>query len=118
MALARAWQQRLAVPLAWWQKRWVTATARRCQRAAKVQCMDGDLDLATPASGIRGTMLCQGEAPNRKTLRIKARLLKAEAFPTTLKQSTLWRRTRWLTLRRQIRQRPVFSHRKRPHGDK
>ena len=37
MALARAWQQRLAVPLAWWQKRWVIATARRCQRAAKVQ---------------------------------------------------------------------------------
>jgi hypothetical protein len=55
-----AWQQPLAVPSALWQKRWVTAKARRCQKVAKVQRMDGDL--ATPASGIRGTMLCQGES--------------------------------------------------------
>jgi DDE domain len=43
----------------------------------------GVLDLATPALGIQGTTLCQRGAPIRKTLRTKAEIITAGAFPAT-----------------------------------
>ena len=50
------------------------------------------LDLATLGLEIRGTTLSQREAPIRKTLRTKAELMTAEAFPATATRRTLWRK--------------------------
>jgi hypothetical protein len=54
--------------------------------------------MATPAGEMRGTMLSQREAPIRKTLRTKAELMTAEAFPATATRRTLWRKITRLTL--------------------
>ena len=61
------------------------------------------LDLATLGLGIRGTTLSQREAPIRKTLRTKAELMTAEAFPATATRRTLWRKITRLTLRTQTK---------------
>jgi hypothetical protein len=71
--------------------------------AATVGATASALDLATPALGIRGTTLCQRGAPIRKTLRTKAEIITAEAFPATAARATLWRNITRLTLRRQAR---------------
>src|SRR5258708_40235357 len=64
---------------------------------------DGDLDLATPASGIGGTTLCQDEAPIRKTLRTEAGPPTAEAVPTTIPRRPLLLKITRLTLRKHIK---------------
>jgi hypothetical protein len=61
---------------------WGTAVAMERPTAAA-------LDLGTPALGIWGTTLCQRGAPIRKTLRTKAELITAEAFPATATRGNL-----------------------------
>jgi hypothetical protein len=56
---------------------------------ATVRPAAAGLDSATQASGIRGTTLCQREAPIRKTLRTKAELITAEAFRATATRGNL-----------------------------
>jgi hypothetical protein len=66
---------------------------------ATVRLAAAALDVATQALGIRGTTLCQRGVPIRKTLRTKAELTTAGAFPTIPTRGNLWRNN----TRRQIR---------------
>jgi len=67
--------------------------------AARVRATAAALDLAAAALGIRGTTLCQHGAPIRKTLRTKAEIIAAGAFPATAARCALWRNIIRLTLR-------------------
>ena len=109
MATLQGWGTAVATLQEWGTavatlQEWATAVATLQEwrtAVVRVRPAAAALDLATLGLGIRGTTLSQREAPIRKTLRTKAELMTAEAFPAT--RRTLWRKITRLTLRRQTK---------------